>query len=72
MDGGAWQTTVHGVTKSGTGLSDFTFTFFQSSVTKRTDICTLQQKADWTIQFRNSQVVLVCIKIPIRFSMYFI
>ena len=27
MDGGAWQATVHGVTKSLTGLSDFTFTF---------------------------------------------
>ena len=27
MDGGAWWATVHGVTKSGTGLSNFTFTF---------------------------------------------
>ena len=27
MDGGAWQATVHGVTKSWTRLSDFTFTF---------------------------------------------
>ena len=27
MDGGAWWATVHGVTKSRTGLSDFTFTF---------------------------------------------
>ena len=26
-DGGAWQATVHGVTKSQTRLSDFTFTF---------------------------------------------
>ena len=26
MDGGAWWATVHGVTKSGTQLSDFTFT----------------------------------------------
>ena len=26
MDGGAWWATVHGVTKSQTGLSDFTFT----------------------------------------------
>ena len=26
MDGGAWWATVHGVTKSRTGLSDFTFT----------------------------------------------
>ena len=27
MDGGAWWTAVHGVAKSHTGLSDFTFTF---------------------------------------------
>ena len=27
MDGGAWQTTVHGVAESWTRLSDFTFTF---------------------------------------------
>ena len=29
MDGGACQATVHGVTKSQTQLSDFTFTFTQ-------------------------------------------
>ena len=28
MDGGAWWTTVHGVTKSWTRLSDFTFFHF--------------------------------------------
>ena len=27
MDGGAWQATHHGVAKSLTGLSDFSFTF---------------------------------------------
>ena len=27
MDGGTWRATVHGVTKSWTRLSDFTFTF---------------------------------------------
>ena len=27
MEGGAWQVTVHGVAKSQTRLSDFTFTF---------------------------------------------
>ena len=27
MDGGAWSATVHGVAKSRTQLSDFTFTF---------------------------------------------
>ena len=27
MDGGAWWAAVHGVVRSWTGLSDFTFTF---------------------------------------------
>ena len=27
MDGGAWRAVVRGVTKSRTGLNDFTFTF---------------------------------------------
>ena len=27
MDGGAWQATVHGVSKSWTRLNDFTFTY---------------------------------------------
>ena len=27
MDGGAWKAAVHGVTKSGARLSDFTFAF---------------------------------------------
>ena len=31
MDRGAWWATVHGVTKSRTGLRDFTFTFFHLS-----------------------------------------
>ena len=30
MEGGAWEATVHGVTKSRTQLSDFTFTFWVS------------------------------------------
>ena len=32
MDGGAWQATVHRVSKSQRGLSDFTFPFPDSSV----------------------------------------
>ena len=32
MDGGAWWATVHGVAKSGTRLSDFTFTFFLPAI----------------------------------------
>ena len=34
MDGGAWWATVHGVTKSQTRLSDFTFTHKQFKKTK--------------------------------------
>ena len=34
MDGGAWWATVHGVTKSRTRLSDFTFTFFHEDWTE--------------------------------------
>ena len=32
MDGGAWQATVHGVAKSQTLLSDFTFTFLNATL----------------------------------------
>ena len=31
-DGGAWWATVHGVAKSRTRLSDFTFTFLQEGI----------------------------------------
>ena len=34
MDGGAWWATVHGVTKSQTRLSDFTFTFHSRALGK--------------------------------------
>ena len=34
IDGGAWWATVHGVTKSQTRLSDFTFTFFLDHISK--------------------------------------
>ena len=34
MDGGAWWAAVHGVTKSRTRLSDFTFTFHFHSLEK--------------------------------------
>ena len=35
MDGGAWQTTVHGVAKSWTELSDFIFTFHFHALEKQ-------------------------------------
>ena len=34
MDGGAWWATVHGVAKSRTQLSDFTFTFHFHALTR--------------------------------------
>ena len=34
MDGGAWWTAVHGVSKSQTQLSDFTFTFYFHALEK--------------------------------------
>ena len=34
MDGGAWQAAVHGVAKSPTQLSDFTFTFHSHALEK--------------------------------------
>ena len=36
MGGGAWQAAVHGVAKSQTGLSDFTFTFHFHTLEKKT------------------------------------
>ena len=35
MDGGAWWAAVHGVAKSRTGLSDFTFTFHFACIGER-------------------------------------
>ena len=35
MEGGAWWATVHGVTKSQTQLSDFTFTFHFHALVKK-------------------------------------
>ena len=34
MDGGTWQAAVHGVAKSRTRLSDFTFTFHLQALEK--------------------------------------
>ena len=34
MDGGAWWAAVHGVSKSWTRLSDFTFTFYFHALEK--------------------------------------
>ena len=47
MDGGAWKAAVHGVTKSRTPLSDFTFTFhFQAS---KEEVATHSSVLAWRI-----------------------
>ena len=50
MDGGAWEAAVHGVTKSWTRLSDFTFTFHFHALEKEmaTHFSTLAWKIPWT------------------------
>ena len=39
MDGGAWWAVVHGVVKSQTGLSGFTFTFHFHALEKEMATC---------------------------------
>ena len=50
MDGGAWWARVHGVAKSWTRLSDFTFTFHFHALEKEmaTHSSTLAWKTPWT------------------------
>ena len=50
MDGGAWWPAVHGVAKSWTGLSDFTFTFHYHVLGKEMapHSSTLAWKIPWT------------------------
>ena len=47
MDGGAWQATVHGVAKSRTQLSDFTFTFHFHALEK--EMSTHSSVLSWRI-----------------------
>ena len=47
MDGGAWWATVHGVAKSQTRLSDFTFTFHFDALEK--EMATHSSVLDWRI-----------------------
>ena len=47
MDGGAWQATVHGVAKSRTQLSDFTFTFHLHALEK--EVATYSTILAWRI-----------------------
>ena len=47
MDGGAWLAAVHGVTKSWTRLSDFTFTFHFHALEK--EMATQSNVLAWRI-----------------------
>ena len=47
MDGGAWWAVVHGLMKSQTGLSDFTFTFHFHALEK--EMATHSSVLDWRI-----------------------
>ena len=51
IDGGAWWATVHGVAKSRTRLSDFTFTFtlciFMEWETEEASLCNLSLASEW-------------------------
>ena len=47
MDGGAWQAAVHGVAKSQTRLSDFTFTFHFHTLEK--EMATHSSVVAWRI-----------------------
>ena len=47
MDGGAWWATVHGVAKSRTRLSDFTFTFHFHALEK--EMATRSSVLAWKI-----------------------
>ena len=47
MDGGAWWVTVHGVAKSRTQLSDFTFTFHFHALEK--EMATYTSVLAWRI-----------------------
>ena len=52
MDGGAWKATVHGVSKSQTQLSDFTFTFHFHALEKEmaTHSCILSWRIPGTVE----------------------
>ena len=58
MDGGAWKSAVHGVAKSQTRLSDFTFTFHFHALEK--EMATLASVLAWRISGTGEPGGLPC------------
>ena len=58
MDGGAWWAAVHGVAKSWTQLSDFTFTFHFHALEKETPlfICRAPNKESGQLVLRKPEL----------------
>ena len=56
MDGGAWWAVVHGVAKSRTQLSDFTFTFYFHALEK--EMATRSSVLAWRILGTGEPVAL--------------
>ena len=66
MDGGAWQATVHGVAKSRTRLSDFTFTV--SKILHKTEV---KNKVYRPLTFLCVKTVLTYIQYKMYLPKYF-
>ena len=59
MDGGAWQATVHGVTRSRARLSDLTFTFHFHALEK--EMATHSSVLAWRIPVTGEPGGLLCL-----------
>ena len=57
MNGGDWGATVHGVAKSQTGLSDFTFTFHFHALEK--EMATYSSVLAWKIPGNNLLIRII-------------
>ena len=58
MDGGAWYAAIHGVAKSRTRLSDFTFTFHFHALEK--EMATHSNVLAWRIPGTGAWCAAVC------------
>ena len=75
MDGGAWWAAVHGVAKSRTGLSDFSFIFHFHAL--ENEMATHSSVLAWRIPGRGKpgglpyvgshRVIMLLVKIPVHF-----